>query len=344
MKIMVIPSASKSASKKELLNQQRVPKAITLNNTLLLILVAFILAWIGSSSYLLGYQLAQQNHPQGNTDPATQITSNLTSSTHENSLVINTWQKTLIQQNQQLHLAIKTSQDYLKKITQQVAELQSRQTRVEALAAALSKDAHLNDVFDFTQLPPVGGPDEPNDSSIDAEDLPQQLAKLDADIRHSADKLNRFASYFNQQQSSSYFVKTPPVNNGWLSSDYGRRRDPFTGRRSWHMGLDFAGKSGSAILAVAPGKISFVGQLSGYGNVIEITHPRGLVTRYAHCKRLLGKVGDQVKTAQPIATMGSTGRSTGPHVHFEVLKNNKQVNPNQYFRNASTMGAIKKLT
>jgi hypothetical protein len=336
MKIMVVPSASATV----LPNGKCVQKSIVLNNTLLMVLGAFIFTWIGSASYLLGYQVAAE-HPE--LPSANQIAA-AAATTIDNPEAIKAWQQTLTTQNQQLQTAIKNSQDYLKKITQQVAELQSRQTRVEALASALSKDAQLSDIFDFSHKPGVGGPDDNIDSRVDAEDLPQQLAKLDADISHSADQLNRFASYFNQKHSANHFVKTPPINNGWLSSDFGMRRDPFTGRQALHLGLDFAGKSGSAIVAVAAGKITFVGQRSGYGNVIEITHDQGLVTRYAHCQKLLGKVGDLVKAEQIIATMGSTGRSTGPHVHFEVLKNNQQVNPNQYFRTSPTRANIRKLS
>ena len=338
MKIIVVPSSSEKIRP----NGKRVQKSVSINSTPLLVLGALLFTWIGASSYLLGQQIAEKNQ-LSSIDSSAKLSNNTTSSKFDNPEVFKAWKKNLTEQNQQLQLAIKSKQEYLSKITQQVAELQSRQTRIEALASTLSKDANLDDVFDFSRPPAVGGPMDPS-SSIDTSALPEQLAKLDADISRSADQLNRFASYFNKQKQPQYFVKTPPIDKGWLSSDYGLRRDPFSGRKSMHSGLDFAGKAGASILAVADGTVSFSGKRGGYGNVVEITHSQGLVTRYAHCKKLIAKVGDKVKAEQVIATMGSTGRSTGPHVHFEVLKNNKQVNPNQYLRHVLSTTKVKKLS
>jgi murein DD-endopeptidase MepM/ murein hydrolase activator NlpD len=335
MKIIVVPSSSVKTRS----SGKRVKKSITLNSTPLLALGTLLFTWIGASSYLLGYQLAQKTQHGVGSDSIVTGTNNSTSLKLENPELFNAWKKNLIEQNQQLQLTIKNKQQYLSKITQQVAELQSRQTRIEALAATLSKDANLDDVFDFSRPPAVGGLHDPS-SNLNTAALPEQLAKLETDISQSADQLNRFASYFNKQKHPQYFAKSPPIEKGWLSSDYGIRRDPFSGRHAMHTGLDFAGKAGTNILAVADGTITFSGQRGGYGNVIEITHPQGLVTRYAHCKKLIAKVGDKVKAEQIIATMGSTGRSTGPHVHFEVLKNNKQVNPKQFFRHVLTTSKV----
>ena len=121
-----------------------------------------------------------------------------------------------------------------------------------------------------------------------------------------------------------------PVDEGWLSSKYGKRNDPFTGKQDFHKGLDFAGKKGADVLAVGDGVVSWSGKRSGYGNLIEINHGNGYVTRYGHNQRHLVEVGDTVKKGQQVAMMGSTGRSTGPHVHFEVLHNGKRVNPAKY--------------
>jgi murein DD-endopeptidase MepM/ murein hydrolase activator NlpD len=115
-----------------------------------------------------------------------------------------------------------------------------------------------------------------------------------------------------------------------MSSGFGRRVDPITGRMAWHAGVDFAGTPGSDIVAVASGVVTFAGELHGYGRMIEVNHGGGYSTRYGHDDELLVVAGDVVKKGQVIGRMGSTGRSTGPHVHFEVLKDGHQVDPARY--------------
>ena len=121
-----------------------------------------------------------------------------------------------------------------------------------------------------------------------------------------------------------------PLIGGWISSHFGRRSDPFTGRGAFHAGVDFAGTPGSKIIAVGPGVISFSGYKSGYGYVVEVTHPTGYMTRYGHNSRNLVQAGTSVQKGDPIAVIGSTGRSTGTHVHFEVLRDGKAINPMKY--------------
>ena len=121
-----------------------------------------------------------------------------------------------------------------------------------------------------------------------------------------------------------------PVVGGWVSSHYGQRLDPFTGRPAVHRGLDFAGLDNSAILAVAPGVVTWSGRQRGYGNFIEIDHGNGWVTRYGHNAFNLVTPGDYVKPGQTIALMGSTGRATGTHLHFEVLYRGRHQNPTRF--------------
>ena len=118
-----------------------------------------------------------------------------------------------------------------------------------------------------------------------------------------------------------------PVTAGFISSYFGERQDPFTGHEAYHRGVDFAGTAGANVVAVAAGVITWAGERSGYGKLVEINHGDGYVTRYAHNERTLVTVGQTVKRGEPVALMGSTGRSTGPHVHFEVLRNGRQVDP-----------------
>ncbi|MGH8337331.1 MAG: M23 family metallopeptidase, partial [Gammaproteobacteria bacterium] len=126
----------------------------------------------------------------------------------------------------------------------------------------------------------------------------------------------------------------PPVVEGYESSPFGMRIDPFTGELSFHPGIDFAGPEGEAVKAVAAGVVTWAGPRSGYGNMVEIDHGNGYSTLYGHSEKILVHVGEVVKKGEEIALLGSTGRSTGPHVHFEVLYNGKPVNPAQ-FVNAS---------
>lgn len=121
-----------------------------------------------------------------------------------------------------------------------------------------------------------------------------------------------------------------PANVLMMSSGFGYRRDPFNGRSAMHAGLDFRGPIGTPILAAAPGKVVFVGQRSGYGNVVEVDHGQGILTRYAHLSGFTTKVGSKVAAGEQIAKMGSTGRSTGSHLHFEVRLNGVPVNPRRF--------------
>lgn len=119
-----------------------------------------------------------------------------------------------------------------------------------------------------------------------------------------------------------------------MSSGFGYRRDPFTRRGAMHRGLDFKGPRGSPIYAAADGRVSFVGRKSGYGNVVEVSHGNGVMTRYAHLSAFTSRVGDEVKSGDPIAKLGNTGRSTGPHLHFEVRINDRAVNPRPFLETA----------
>ena len=126
------------------------------------------------------------------------------------------------------------------------------------------------------------------------------------------------------------YIAGRPILRGWMSSRYGYRTDPFNGSRAWHDGVDFAGKDGSDIIAVAAGVVTFADVKSGYGLMLDINHGNGYVTRYGHTKTLEVAVGEVIKKGQTIAKMGSSGRSTGPHVHFEVLLDGRPQDPSKF--------------
>lgn len=210
-----------------------------------------------------------------------------------------------------------------------LGEVQAHAMRLNALGQKLVTIAKLDSgEFNFEESPGIGGPDEPGlqeldfGSEIDAvihelEDREQQLRVLE-DVLMSS------------HMQEEVFPEGRPIKRGWISSYYGTRTNPFTGKLQFHKGMDFAGKSGADVLAVAGGVVTWSGKRYGYGNLVEINHGNGYITRYAHNKEQLVDVGTTVKKGQVIAKMGSTGRSTGPHVHFEVLKNGRQINPQKF--------------
>ena len=139
----------------------------------------------------------------------------------------------------------------------------------------------------------------------------------------------------NRKIEDAVFLAGRPIKKGWMSSHFGRRADPFTGRMAIHEGVDFAGKLGSDIVTVGSGVVTWSDNRYGYGRLVEINHGNGFMTRYAHNMENKVTVGDIVKKGQVIALMGSSGRSTGPHVHFEVYKHGRPVDPATYIHRAS---------
>ena len=221
----------------------------------------------------------------------------------------------------------------LRAMTGNLAELEARMIRLDALGQHLTAIADLQEgEFDFSEPPALGGPlvGEFNaDASIT--DLDRDLARFTAHIGDREQQLDMLESLLsNRKLQEQGLLSGRPVKKGYMSSRYGWRSDPITGKRSMHTGLDFAGKAGSEIVAVASGVVSWTGKNSGYGNVVEISHGDDLITRYAHNKENLVVSGDLVRKGETIALMGSSGRVTGPHVHFEVYKNGRAGDPSSY--------------
>lgn len=229
--------------------------------------------------------------------------------------------------------ASKKAEDQLLAMTVRMAELQARLMRLDALGERLVEVAKLQGgEFEFSRLPAVGGPDEGELAvEIDRPSFLSDLDRLAADIETREQQLEVLESLLaNRKLRKEVSIAGRPVTWGWLSSRFGRRTDPFSGRPAWHAGVDFAGKEGSDIVSVGSGVVTWAGERYGYGLMVEVNHGGGISTRYAHAKEILVSVGDIVKQEQVLAKMGSTGRSTGPHVHFEVRKNGKAVDPSRY--------------
>jgi murein DD-endopeptidase MepM/ murein hydrolase activator NlpD len=216
-------------------------------------------------------------------------------------------------------------------LTIKLAELQSQVLRLNALGERLATDADIpQKEFNFAQLPPAGGPAGSNEilSVKSLKQLFKEINIFELEIKHEEKQLHMLESLvFGHHIENNRYLSGRPISKGWLSSYYGVRKDPFNGKATMHKGIDFAGKEDEPIIATGSGIVTWAGKKYGYGELVEINHGDGLKTRYAHNKTISVSVGDVVEKGQSIALMGSTGRSTGPHVHYEILRNNKQINP-----------------
>jgi murein DD-endopeptidase MepM/ murein hydrolase activator NlpD len=245
------------------------------------------------------------------------------------------WLLALHEQKQDLAQVRDEAQNHLNALAVRMGQMQAQMLRVEALGERVARMAKLSDTeFDFDQIPAQGGPADTAEtaplSSLDFMKALDELALQIDDRQRQLEVLEQLVSHRELRQAVSPAGR--PISEGWLSSYYGKRTDPFSGRQEMHKGVDFAGKMGSDVLATAAGVVTWAGKRYGYGLLVEVNHGNGLVTRYGHAQEILVKVGDRVEPGQKIALMGSSGRSTGPHVHYEVLKNGQQVNPTKYVR------------
>ncbi len=248
------------------------------------------------------------------------------------------WKHQLQEQRQSLAVIRDDSLGQIDALSLRVAQLQSRLIRLDALGERMTTMAKLDKgEFNFAEPPAVGGPE--SSELGEAYQQPRFIDVIDeltARIDSREDQLEVLETLMgNRKLQDDVFLAGRPIKKGWMSSRFGRRTDPINGRLAMHKGVDFAGKAGSGVIAVASGVITWSGTRSGYGALVEINHGSGYVTRYGHNKENLVKVGDLVKKGQTIALMGSSGRSTGPHVHFEVYKNGRTVDPAKYIYRAS---------
>ncbi len=241
-----------------------------------------------------------------------------------------------MQRTEALAATRRANDHHLNALALRLGELQAHVIRLDALGERLVDMAELNpEEFDFSNPPARGGPAQALEgaSASAAPELDGALDDLLDRLGDREQKLTLLEEFMlNRSLAKRVEPSGRPVREGWLSSGYGRRTDPFTGKRDRHEGVDFAGRPGSDIIAVAAGVVTWSGKKNGYGRLVEIDHGNGYVTRYGHNKKNLVAVGDLVEKGQTVAHMGSSGRSTGTHVHFEVLRDGKPVNPMRYVR------------
>lgn len=241
----------------------------------------------------------------------------------------------ILQQKMLIKEARQTAETELDALAARLGTMQANVIRLNALGQRLVKVGKLDaKEFNFKNEPSYGGPAETETVSninFDTNNLNGVIANLDKQLSSREEQLDVLAEVImNRRLRSESKPRGRPITKGWTSSYYGKRTDPFTGKLAMHKGMDFAGKEGSEIIAVASGVVTWAGDRYGYGELIEINHGNGYTTRYGHNAELLVEVGDSVVKGQAISHMGSTGRSTGPHVHFEVLKNDRQINPSKF--------------
>jgi len=290
-------------------------KSLALSHRKLLLCLMFLLILI-AVVFGLGYRLAAAN------DASEQYQD-----------FVQAWQNELGQKRQEIEQIQQHSKEQVKALTIRMAELHARLIRLDALGEHMISATGVDaSEFDFSSQPALGGRDVPDvGEAYQAPDFLRSIDALAFGIEQREQKLevlNRVLG--NKEFESDRYLSGRPIKKGWLSSYFGRRNDPFTGKLAWHKGVDFAGKEGSDVIAVAAGVVTWSGDRYGYGNLVEINHGGGYVTRYGHARDLLVKVGDVVDKGQTIALMGNTGRSTGAHVHFEVLRAGNPVDPQRY--------------
>jgi murein DD-endopeptidase MepM/ murein hydrolase activator NlpD len=274
-------------------------------------IAAFVLVFLGSA-FAVGMHLGRGDHERVVLADTTRF-----------GKLLAEQKKQIADLKQQLQLRVDA-------MAMRLGEVNAHVIRLDALGKRLTEMADIDSrEFNFERDPPRGGPEGDGEGmSAQIPDLSDMLAQLEQNVDLRESQLSALENVILARElHEEIHPEGRPVANGFISSYFGERADPFDGLETFHKGVDFAGTPGSPVVAVAAGVVTWAGERTGYGKLIEINHGDGFATRYAHNERTLVTVGQTVKRGERIALMGSTGRSTGPHVHFEVLRNGRQVNP-----------------
>ena len=246
--------------------------------------------------------------------------------------VISSWRGQLSEQKGLVADLQGKSEAQSQAVGRQLAEMQGRLWRMEALASYMHESTGLpQDEFSFNELPAQGGPLDAGQKIMAWADLESDLSLLSTRLERREKELGILDDVLLGYYSDAGAQPTGrPISQGWMSSPFGKRVDPINGKQAWHAGMDFAGRHGSDVIAVANGVVTYAGRRDGYGMMVEVNHGNDVSTRCGHHDSLLVTPGQTVKRGDVIGRMGSSGRSTGPHVHFEVLRKGKAINPAKY--------------
>jgi len=289
---------------------------INLAKPLHLLMLTGLLGLVISGSAYLGYSL---NSNQGE------------------QVLIDEWQADVHQHQVELMQIREESEADIDALASRLGLLQAHVMRLDALGRKLVHMASIDtEEFDFDSAPALGGPASSPDTVLAPDELSTAIEQLGLKLNDRQNQLSVMEDLvLNANLQKEVEPSGRPITRGWLSSYFGMRTHPISGRREMHKGIDFAGAMGGPVIAVAKGVVTYAGKRYNYGNLIEIAHGNGYSTRYAHNSRLLVSVGDTVEKGFQIAEIGSSGRSTGPHVHFEVLKDGREINPVPFIRAAN---------
>jgi len=251
--------------------------------------------------------------------------------------------KKMVAELDRLRLEARQQQQQLVTFAKSFDDLQSEMTRLRQFDMKLRVMADLDGVVYPEQIMGIGGenpePFNPLEGELSFQDqtmvssMNKSLDRLKTEVSIQERSFQELVEYLEDQKS--LLASTPSIwpVKGWLTSTFGYRTSPFTGRREMHKGLDIATRSGTPIISPADGLVVFAGREGGFGNMVVIDHGYGITTRFGHCSALDVKLGQKVKRGDVIARVGNTGRSTGPHVHYEVAVNGVSVNPSRYILN-----------
>jgi murein DD-endopeptidase MepM/ murein hydrolase activator NlpD len=221
-------------------------------------------------------------------------------------------------------------QDRVDAMAMRLGAINAHILRLNALGKRLTEMANIDHrEFNFDAEPSTGGPENDGEGvSAQIPDLTVMFNQVESRVELRDAQFGALENVILARKlNEEIHPEGRPVHHGFISSGFGERQDPFTGEEAVHKGVDFAGSRGDEVVAVAAGVVTWAGERVGYGRLVEISHGNGFTTRYGHNQKSLVNVGDTVTRGEPIALMGSTGHSTGPHVHFEVLRNGHQVDP-----------------
>ena len=242
------------------------------------------------------------------------------------------WNKAIHDQKALITITRNAAELEFQQMALRLAHIKAHMIRLEALGDRVTTLTGLSGrEFDFS-TPPLISLEKSGEDTHQKPTFLQEIVSLEQMLEGRERQLELLKALIvkNKFSTPSDWIASPVSGASWVSSPYGIRHDPFTGKAAFHRGVDISGEPGAAIRAVAQGVVTFAGRKSGYGLMVEIRHNNGYQTRYAHCQVLHVKEGSHVQQAQVIAQLGSTGRSTGVHVHYEVLKDGVYLNPSRY--------------